>query len=74
MLPNGYTEGPRKFTKLMKQPLAKLRNEKVSIADYIDDCITMTKSFDQCLLNIDRIVTLLDELGFVIHPESLYLS
>ena len=29
VLPNGYTEGPRKFTKAMKQPLAKLRKEKI---------------------------------------------
>ena len=58
VLPNGYTEGPRKFTKVMKPPLATLRKEKISIADYIDDLITMSKSFNQFLLNIDRIVTL----------------
>ena len=27
VLPNGYTEGPRKFTKTMKPPLAKLRKD-----------------------------------------------
>ena len=32
VLPNGYTEGPRKFTKAMKPPLAKLRKEGVSLA------------------------------------------
>ena len=39
VLPNGYTEEPRKFTKVMKPPLATLRKEKISIADYIDDLI-----------------------------------
>jgi len=43
-LPNGYTAGPRKFTKVMKPPLSKLRKQGVTIADYIDDLFTFTKS------------------------------
>ena len=37
-LPNGYKEGPRKFTKLMKTPLIFLRgNEKILVAGYFYD-------------------------------------
>ena len=37
-LPNGYTEGPRKFIKLMKTPLTFLRrNEKILVSGYFDD-------------------------------------
>ena len=70
-LPNGYTEGPRKFTKIMKPPLALLRRiHSVLVADYIDDLITMAIKKEKCLANIDLIVGLLDKLGFIIHPEK----
>ena len=39
-LPNGYTEGPRKFTKLLKPPLASLRMSQVTLAAYLDDIFT----------------------------------
>jgi len=70
VLPNGYTGGPRKFTKAMKPPLAKLRKNKVSIADYIDDLLTMDSDFQNCLGNVHKVNKLLDELGFIIHPEK----
>ena len=69
-LPNGYTEGPRKFTKIMKPPLSKLRREGIVIADYIDDLFNTAKTYEACMENIDRIVELLDSLGFIIHPEK----
>ena len=69
-LPNGYTEGPRKFTKLMKPPLAVLRKQAVSLADYIDDLFTIGKTYSICSSNVDKIIELLDSLGFVIHPDK----
>jgi len=70
-LPNGYTAGPRKYTKVMKPPLALLRKQyNILIADYIDDLITMAMNKDKCLDNIDKVIQLLDDLGFVIHPEK----
>ena len=33
VLPNVYTKGPRKFTKVMKPLLATLHEENISIAD-----------------------------------------
>ena len=70
VLPNGYTEGPRKFTKTMKPPLAKLRQNGVTIADYIDDLITFNRTFSTCLDNVNAIVSLLDKLGFITHPSK----
>ena len=70
-LPNGYIEGPWKFTKLMKPPLAFLRKiEKNLVAGYFDDLITMNSTHSSCCDNISKIILLLSKLGFVIHSEK----
>ena len=38
---NGYTEGPRKFTKALRLPLAQCRKNKIAVVGYIDDLITV---------------------------------
>lgn len=74
VLPNGYREGPRKFTKAMKPPLSELRKDKVTLVDYIDDLITMNSNFQVCLDNVHKIVNTLDKLGFIIHPgKSIFV-
>ena len=40
-LPNGLCSDPRKFTKLLKPPLARLRLDYVKIAAYIDNLVTL---------------------------------
>ena len=69
-LPNGLCSGPRKFTKLLKPPISYLRLRQVTVAGFIDDLITMGRSFVECERNIKLIVTLLDSLGFVVHPDK----
>ena len=70
-LPNGYTEGPRKFTKLLKPPLATLRVQwRILVANYIDDLITMNMTLESCMDNISKIIEILMSLGFVIHPSK----
>ena len=69
-LPNGLCSGPRKFTKLLKSPLSYLRLQQVIVAGFIDILITMGRSFVICEMNIKLIVTVLDSLGFVVHPEE----
>ena len=69
-LPNGLCSGPRKFTKLQKPPLSYLRLQQVTVAGFIDDLITLGRSFVKCERNIKLIVTLLDSLGFVVHPDK----
>ena len=69
-LPNGYSEGPRKFTKLLKPPLAALRKAHVTLAAYLDDIFTLGKTKAKCSENIFKIMELFQSLGFIIHPEK----
>ena len=69
-LPNGLCCGPRKFTKLLKPPLAKLRLDYIKIAAYIDDLITLAYSFDICLKNVWKCMKLLGNLSFSVHAEK----
>ena len=75
-LPNGYAEGPRKFTKLLKPPLAVLRSSGICVAAYIDDLITMNNSFNACLNNVFSIVNMIDSIGFTlnVHKSKLIPS
>ena len=57
-LPNGLCSAPRKFTKLLKPPLAKLRLDYIKIAAYIDDLITSAYSFDICFKDVWKRVKL----------------
>ena len=70
-LPNGLCSRPRKFTKLLKPPLSYLKLKQVTVAGFLDDLITTGRSFVECERNIKLIVTLLDSLGFVVHPDKL---
>ena len=73
-LPNGYTEGPRKFTKALKPPLATLRKNNVTIAGYFDDMITVSSTMEKSVCDITQTISLFDSLGFVIHPvKSIFL-
>ena len=69
-LPNGLCSGPRKFTKVLKPPLACLRLQNIIISGYIDDLITLDEKFDNCFDNVKKIVNLFNSLGFVIHPDK----
>ncbi len=70
VLPNGYSPGPRKFTKLLKPPLSVLRLAMVTIAAYLDDMFTTNKSYQGCMDNIQKICDMFERLGFVIHPKK----
>jgi len=48
-LPNGFSPGPRKFTKAVKVPLSVLRKERITIAAYIDDLISINGHKGKCL-------------------------
>ena len=49
LLPNGYTEGHRKFKKLLKPALLVFRKEEnVLLAVCFDDLITLSKNFREC--------------------------
>ena len=67
-LPNALCSGPRKFTKLLKAPLAYLHKRLINIAVYIDDLFTCSPSYVKCKQNVKCSINLLESLGFIIHP------
>ena len=53
------------------KPLAFLRKiEKILVAGYFHDLITMISTHSSCCDNISNIILLLSKLGFVIHPQK----
>ncbi len=73
VLPNGYTKGPRKFTKLLKPVLATLRKMGITLAAYLDDIIMIARSFLKCYQAMLVLTRFLQNLGFVIHPKKSVL-
>ena len=70
-LPNCYTEGPRKFTTLLKPPLSRLRKvEKIVIAGCFHVLIFINSSHISCLRNVAKVTKSFIALGFVIHPSK----
>ena len=69
-LSNGICWGSSKFTKLLKFSLSYLSLQQVTVAGFIDNLITMGRSFVECERNIKFILTLLDILGFVVEPDK----
>ena len=61
----------RLITNLLKPPLSCYRKlQKVTTAGFIDDLITLGRSFVECERNIKLVLALLDSLGFVVHPNK----
>lgn len=71
--PNGLALCPRKFTKLLKPIFSILRQQgHISVA-YIDDSWLTAENFTLCVRNVIDTTTLLDKVGFIIHPEKSVL-
>jgi hypothetical protein len=69
-LPNGLTTAPRIFTKILKVPFSHLRKRGHTNVAYIDDSLLISNSYSECSVNISETVSLLDSLGFTIHPAK----
>lgn len=67
VLPNGFSAGPRYFTKLLKPVFAKLRAQGHLSVGYIDDIYLQGASRHECENNVLATKSLLEKLGFVIH-------
>ena len=50
--------------------LSYLRLQQVTLAGFIDDLITISRSFAEYERSIKLILTLSDSLGFVVHPDK----
>ena len=73
-LPNGLACAPRQFTKLMKPVFAKLRQEGHNCLGYIDDSFIVGLDKFSCESAVQRMVQIIQELGFIIHPVKSVLS
>ena len=66
-LPNGLCLVPHKFTKLLKLPSFLSKVPASYCSRFIDDLITLSRSFVGCEMDIKLTVTLLENLGFVVY-------
>ena len=73
VMPNGYCDAMRIFTKLLKPVFATLREEGYESVIYVDDSLLQGEDFQECLDNIQKTLKYLQDLGFVIHPEKSIL-
>ena len=70
-VPNGLRTGPRFFTKVLKVPLAYLREkEGVTISGYIDDSILLGDSPEEVMVAGQKAADLLQDLGYMISEEK----
>lgn len=64
-LPNGISEGPRIFTKLMKPVFAALKGKGYSITSFIDDTLICNKTKTGCIACVNDTIEFLQRLGFL---------
>ena len=72
-LPNGLSETPKKFTKILKAPCLHLRARGFANSAYIDDSALISDSFQGCEQNVYQTIQTMDSLGFTVHPEKSIL-
>ena len=70
VMPFGLAEAPKKFTKLLKPVLSKLRCLGIVLAIYIDDGWVKGNTFEECMHNIMITMKLFSKLGFLLHLEK----
>jgi hypothetical protein len=74
-LPNGLSSGPRVFTKILKVPLAWLRESfGITISGYIDDTILCSESAEQLRADLEIAAELFQDLGFMISWKKSVLE
>jgi len=72
-MPNGLALTPRKFTKLLKPVVAKLREEG-HVTSFLDDSLLLSDSEEESVQNVQATVQLFRSLGFIIHPDKSVLE
>ena len=71
VMPNGYLDAVRVFSKLLKPPFSCLREQGHSSVIYVDDSLLAGDTYKDCLDNIHE-TYLLEGLGFHIHPKNCF--
>ena len=70
----GLSSSPRIFTKVLKPVFASLRGLGHVSSAYIDDSCLQGLTYLSCWENIRQTVSLMDDLGFTIHPTKSVLT
>ena len=73
-LPNGLSSAPRLFTKVLKPALSYLRLQGHSVLAYLDDMLIVGKDSVAARSATQETITLLSNLGFLIHPDKSVLD
>ena len=73
-MPNGLSNCPRYFTKLLKPVYATLRNKGHLSVAFIDDSCLIGSSYAECKENVMDTVKLFESLGFVVHYKKSVLE
>ena len=68
--PFGLSSAPRVFTKVLKPPIATLRNLGYVSCNYIDDALLIARDCNECIWNVKSRIELFESLGFVINREK----
>ena len=71
VLPQGFRDSPRIFTKLTKPIIAYLHSKGVMCSIHIDDLYIQSSDYDECLCNVMEASKTLTSLGFNISPKSV---
>ena len=74
VLPFGLGPGPRKFTKLVKVPIAILRRLNIRVVIYLDDMLLIGSSMKEIITARDSTLFILQSLGFTINLSKSSLT
>ena len=67
----GLLLAPYHFTKVMKHVFSQLRKEGIPCTFYVDDSLYLSRSYNEAKSHMQRALTLLGCLGFIInHTKS----
>lgn len=72
-VPFGLNVAPRLYTKLMRPVLKFLRQKGVLCVQYLDDCLIISKDFDDCSRTITTVIELYEKLGLNVNREKSQL-
>lgn len=73
-LPNGFSDGPRLFTKLLKPVFSTLRHKGHNITSYIDDTLMCSNTLTDCFACMNDTIRLLQKVGFCINVAKSVLT
>jgi len=70
VLPFGYAQAPRRFTKLMKPIYSTLRQSGHTLTGYIDDILVIGDDAQECETSVAATRDRLEKCGFVINQKK----